>query len=62
MGVCDDGDNTGGSDDGSAGAAGGGDIRGVVNMMWSMCCFSMFSSDLDRDFFSVLIFFIIIGG
>jgi hypothetical protein len=29
VGVCDDGDKAGGADDGAAGAAGGGDIRGV---------------------------------
>ena len=61
VGVFDDGNNTGGSDDRSDGAAGGGDIRGVVNMTWSMCCLSTIFSDLDNDFFS-LIFFIIIGG
>jgi hypothetical protein len=29
VGVCDDGDKAGGADDGAAGVAGGGDVRGV---------------------------------
>ena len=60
MGVCDDGDKAGGADDGAAGAAGGGDIRGVqlsggckhvvVNLL-----FCMFCPDLESGFLSSLV-------